>query len=57
MKRPFPYVSATQALAKEPLVYHAGDRWKLNYLVTVYPELSRREALNERALTWRKSKP
>lgn len=57
MKRPFAYVSATQALDKEPLVYHAGDRWQVDYLVTVYPAVKSAEFLNARAAEWQKTKP
>jgi hypothetical protein len=31
----FAYLSATQALDEHPLVYQAGDRFELEYLVTV----------------------
>jgi hypothetical protein len=55
MKRPFAYVSATQELDKEPLVYHAGNKWQVDYLVTVYPAVKSKEFLNARALEWRKS--
>ena len=57
MKQPFAYVSATQALDKEPLVYHTGDRWQINYLVTIYPELKLREALNQRGRQWGSTQP
>jgi hypothetical protein len=57
MKRPFAYVSATQALDKEPLVYHAGDKFQVDYLVTVYPALKSAEFLNARAAEWQKRKP
>ena len=55
MKRPFAYVSATQGLDKEPLVYHTGDRWQVDYLVTVYPAVKSAEFLNARANQWRKT--
>lgn len=55
MKRPFAYVSATQALDKEPLVYHAGDKFQVNYLVTVYPAVKSAEFLNTRANQWRET--
>ncbi len=48
MKTPFAYLSATQGLDQEPLVYHRGDRFQLNYLVTLYPEVKPAEALAER---------
>ena len=53
MLTPFAYLSATQGLDREPLVYHPGDRFELNYLVTLYPELKTAEALAERARQWR----
>jgi hypothetical protein len=57
MKRPFAYLSATQNLDQDPLVYRAGDRFQLNYLVTVYPGLKPPEELGPRAQQWRSSKP
>ncbi len=57
MKRTFAYLSATQALDKEPLVYHAGDKFELNYLITLYPEQKSAAAINQRAEQWRASKP
>ena len=57
MMRSFAYLSATQAIDKEPLIYHAGDRFTLNYLVTIYPELKARPFLSERAKPWAKSAP
>jgi hypothetical protein len=52
MKTPFAYVSATQGLDQEPMVYRRGDRFELNYLVTLYPELKTTQALAERARKW-----
>jgi hypothetical protein len=49
MKTPFAYLSATQGLDQEPLVYHRGERFQLNYLVTTYPEVKSAEALVERS--------
>ena len=49
MRTGFPYLSATQGLDQEPLVYRAGDTFELNYLVTLYPELKSAEALSEGA--------
>ena len=57
MKRTFAYLSATQALDKAPLVYHAGDKFELNYLITLYPELKSTPAINQRAEQWRAGKP
>jgi hypothetical protein len=48
MKTPFAYLSATQGLDQEPLVYHRGEHFQLNYLVTLYPEVKTAEALTER---------
>jgi hypothetical protein len=57
MKRPFAYLSATQALDKEPLVYHTGDKFELNYLVTLDPAVKPSDVLNRRAQQWRQEKP
>jgi hypothetical protein len=53
----FPYLSATQGLDKEPLVYHAGERFELSYLVLVYPEAKPSETLRRRVEAWRQTKP
>jgi hypothetical protein len=53
MKRPFAYISATQGLDKEPLVYHAGDKFQVEYLVTVYPAVKSTAFLNARAADWK----
>jgi hypothetical protein len=53
----FPYLSATQGLDKEPLIYHQGDQFELNYLVLLYPEASPSETLGRRIEAWRQSKP
>lgn len=52
MKTPFAYLSATQGLDLEPLVYRRGDHFELNYLVTLYPELKSTDTLAERARLW-----
>lgn len=57
MLTPFAYLSATQGLDKEPLVYHTGDKFKLRYLLLVYPEMKSTEALEARARRWRDSTP
>lgn len=57
MKRPFAYLSATQGLDQEPLIYHTGDKFRLDYLVTVYPTVKSAEALKARATVWRNGKP
>lgn len=56
MRTPFAYLSATQELDKEPLVYRSGDRFTLNYLVTVYPEIVSPEKINARSTEWENSK-
>jgi hypothetical protein len=53
----FPYLSATQGLDKEPLVYHSGDKFTVRYLVVLYPEVKSTEALEARARRWRESSP
>lgn len=53
MHEPFAYISATQGLEKEPLVYKTGDKFELNYLVVVYPEVKSAAALQERAKSWK----
>lgn len=54
MREPFAYLSATQALDKAPLSYSAGDKFKLMYLLTVYPEPKSRAFLQEREVLWQK---
>jgi hypothetical protein len=53
MRTPFAYLSATQNLDREPLVYRRGERFELNFLVTLYPDLMTSEALAERSRQWR----
>ena len=53
----FPYLSATQGLDKEPLVYHTGDKFTVRYLVVLYPEVKSTEAIEARAKRWRESAP
>ena len=57
MKRPFAYLAATQSLDKKPLVYRTGDKFKVNYLVAIYPELKAKDFLDRRGATWAKSVP
>ncbi|SPE62781.1 exported hypothetical protein [Verrucomicrobia bacterium] len=52
MKTPFAYLSATQGLDGEALVYRRGERFELNYLVTIHPELKSSESLAERGRQW-----
>ena len=56
MKRPFAYVSATQGLAREPLVYHTGDTFEVEYLAAVYPALKSPAFLSARAAEWKKDR-
>jgi hypothetical protein len=53
MRTPFAYLSATQNLDREPLVYRRGERFELNFLITLYPELKTTEALADRGREWR----
>jgi len=55
MKQAFPYLSATQGLDKEPLIYPAGAKFGLKYLVTVYPEIRSPAAITARGKLWVKS--
>jgi hypothetical protein len=57
MKRPFAYLSATQALDREPQVHRAGERFRVDYLVTVYSAVRTAEFLNARAAEWRHTWP
>jgi hypothetical protein len=50
----FAYLSVTQGLDKEPLVYTAGKKYRLRYLLTVYPADKPREFIERRAGSWRK---
>jgi len=52
MRSPFAYLSATQALHREPLVYREGDEFELQYLVTVYSEPKSEQQLSARAQKW-----
>lgn len=57
MLTPFAYLSATQGLDQDPLVYRSGDKFTLRYLVLLYPEVKSTEALEARARRWRESAP
>jgi hypothetical protein len=52
MWEPFAYISATQALNKNRLEYQAGSRFRLSFLITVYPEIKSAQFLEERARAW-----
>jgi hypothetical protein len=57
MRTPFAYLSGTQELYKEPIVYKDQDRFQLHYLVTVHPEKRSSEKIAERGRVWQNSKP
>jgi len=57
MRTPFAYLSATQELDRTPLVYHAGDKFELNYLVTLYPAPKTAASIDERIRRWTSAKP
>jgi hypothetical protein len=57
MKTAFPYLAATQSLDREPLTYRKGDKFELNYLVAVYPEIKTAEALEARCKEWLSQPP
>jgi hypothetical protein len=52
MRQAFPYLAATQHLDQEPLVYRAGDKFAVDYLVAVYPEIKTAQALQQRSEQW-----
>lgn len=56
MLDPFAYLSATQALDKQPLEYAAGDKFSLSYLLTVYSENKTREFIQSRCERWEKQR-
>ena len=56
MLTPFAYLSATQALDKEALVYHLGDKWEVKYLVLLYPGAKPSDTLQRRIESWRRAK-
>jgi hypothetical protein len=55
MERPFAYLSAAQGLDQQPLVYHAGDTFEVEYLVTVYSAVKSPAFLSARAAEWKKT--
>jgi len=57
MLTPFAYLSATQGLDKEPLIYHTGQQFSLRYLVVVYPELKSPASLDARGQSWSNPPP
>lgn len=57
MREPFAYLSATQNLDQEPLVYRAGDKWQVNYLIAVYQALKTPDDIQARGRQWVASRP
>jgi hypothetical protein len=57
MRTPFVYLSATQGLDREPLVYRRGDKFTLNYLLTLYPGPKSPAALSARGQQYEASQP
>ncbi|MBI3852498.1 MAG: PmoA family protein [Verrucomicrobia bacterium] len=55
MLDPFTYLSVTQGLDKAPLEYSAGEKFSVDYLVTVYPAFKSAEFLQRRHQLWEKS--
>lgn len=51
MRTPFAYLSATQGLDKNSLVYQAGESFQLQYTVLLYPELKSPESIANRVKT------
>jgi hypothetical protein len=56
MLDPFAYLAATQALDQKPLEYSAGDKFSLNYLLTVYSENKPPEFIRKRYERWEKER-
>jgi len=56
MLDPFAYLSATQALDKQPLEYAAGDKFSLSYLLTVYSANKSPEFIQRRYERWEKER-
>lgn len=56
MKTPFAYLSATQGLDTEPLVYRRGETFELDFLITLHPEIKAAEALSQIGREWRQAR-
>jgi len=56
MLDPFAYLSATQALDKQPLEYAAGDKFSLSYLLTVYSANKSPGFISQRCQRWEKER-
>jgi hypothetical protein len=52
MRTPFAYLAATQALDKDPLVYRAGERFQVRYLITLVPQLQPADVITARGKRW-----
>jgi hypothetical protein len=52
MTEPFTYLSATQGLDKAPLEYRTGERFRLDYLVLVYPAVRTSAQIEARYQAW-----
>jgi hypothetical protein len=52
MLDPFAYLAVTQGLDQQPLEYSAGDKFTLQYLLTVYTENRSPEFIRRRAERW-----
>jgi hypothetical protein len=55
MVRPFTYLSVTQGLDKAPIEHAAGDKFRLEYLLVVYPCHQGPDFLNRRYERWQRS--
>ena len=52
MLNPFAYLSGTQNLEKAPIEYKRGEKFRIDYLVLVYPDKKSGEFLNQRYQSW-----
>ncbi|MBI4324179.1 MAG: PmoA family protein [Chloroflexi bacterium] len=52
MLEPFAYLAVTQGLDKAPLAYAPGEKFSLNYLLTVYNSRQSPEFLRKRGQAW-----
>jgi hypothetical protein len=57
MKTPFAYLSATQQLDRRPRTYSREERFSLQYLVTVTPEVVTAADLQDRYQRWLNDRP
>lgn len=54
MTEAFAYLSATQGLDENPIQYTAGQKFRLRYLLTVYPAHKDWEFIQQRSELWQK---